>query len=73
MGNSTDDVVTRWNTPSSMRQAGPPPDLKMSLLVAGMLINRIIYSTRLLEPAGGGEGIFLEGRESKVGEVRPET
>ncbi|XP_035581337.1 fibronectin type III domain containing protein 3C1-like [Zalophus californianus] len=50
LGKGTDDVVTGWNTPSSMTLTGLP-GLKLSSLVAGMLIDRI---TRLLRSAGEG-------------------
>lgn len=58
LGKGANDVVTRWNTPSSMMQAGLP-GLKLNSPVVGMLIHRI---TRLLRSTGEGEGIFLDRR-----------
>lgn len=46
------------------RGGAGPPGQGLSSPVAGMLMDRV---TRLLGPARGGEGIFLEGRLSEFG------
>lgn len=65
-------VVTGWNGARSTRRRGRGEGAgrgvasspKAGLPVAGMLMDRV---SRLLGPAQGGEGIFLEGRVSEFG------
>lgn len=54
LGKGTDVLVTGWNTLSSVTLMGLP-GLKLSSLVAGMVIHRI---TRLMSSSGEGKGIF---------------
>ncbi|KAF3816165.1 hypothetical protein GH733_014754 [Mirounga leonina] len=65
LGKGTDDVVTGWNTPSSMTLTGLP-GLKLSSLFAGMLIDKI---TRLLRSAG--EDMAEHGLAPTLTEIPP--